>query len=90
MNRLKFQHECPSCTFLGHFNDHDLYCCRGSALPTVLARYGNEPYEYISGIPSIDSVPELTEAIQRAVKQGLIPKYKTKESDESVIGDFIG
>jgi hypothetical protein len=35
-------HDCTRCTFLGHFEEHDLYVCVGrqDVGPTVIARYG--------------------------------------------------
>lgn len=40
----KFEHDCESCKFLGHFYGHDVYTCENS----VIARYSNEPSEYSS------------------------------------------
>lgn len=40
----KFKHDCESCTFLGHFYDHDVWLCGKS----LLARYSDEGHEYWS------------------------------------------
>ena len=49
---MRYQHDCDKCVFLGEFNQYDLYCCperESSACgPTMLARYGNEGFEYTS------------------------------------------
>ena len=48
-----FEHDCTKCIFLDSLklengNKYDLYYCENE--PTVVARYGNEGYEYLSGI----------------------------------------
>ena len=67
-----FEHECENCIFLGRYqgNVYDLYYCQQHGHPTVIARYGNEAWEYSSGMPS--SLPELVEAKRRAKEKGLI------------------
>ncbi len=38
----EFRHDCDACTFLGHYNDHDLYyCTKTDGWPKFLARYGD-------------------------------------------------
>lgn len=46
----RFQHDCPRCTFLGHYAGHDVYSCPSIAPGrlSLLARYGNEGREYYS------------------------------------------
>lgn len=63
-------YETTCCTFLGHFEGHDLYCCPDE--PTVIARYGNEGSQYKSGISFIGRDPHLGEAHRRAVEACLI------------------
>jgi len=46
----KFKHDCSACTFLGHFNENDLYHCTQSVSPTVIARYGDNGSAYSSGL----------------------------------------
>lgn len=46
-NRFSLQ-VCSSCNFLGHYKDHDLYFCMGET--TIIQRYGEEDYEYSSGL----------------------------------------
>lgn len=45
----RFSHPDRCCTYLGRFNEYDLYYCEGPFTKTVLARYSNEPSEYLSG-----------------------------------------
>ena len=72
----KFKHDCEECQFLGHFRGHDLYYCNQGD-PSLIARYGNSPKFYISGMcigkenKGIHN-SEMGEAYRRAVKKGLI------------------
>ena len=54
MNKTLYEHDCKWCTSLGVFESkgtkYDLYHCMQGAIPTVIARYGNSPSEYISGV----------------------------------------
>jgi hypothetical protein len=70
-----YRHDCDNCTFLGRFDDNerlvifDLYYCPQSTLATVVARFGDESHEYLSG-PF--ETPELLEARLRAKARGLL------------------
>lgn len=56
----KFKHDCTSCVYLGHFEDHDLYYCPND--PTVIARFGDEGPDYGSGLPFAETpLAELSE-----------------------------
>jgi hypothetical protein len=71
----QFQHNCDQCVFLGRAHHDgtaaDLYFCpQTGTLPTVLARYSNEPSEYLSGIFATET-PLLVLAKERAVERGL-------------------
>jgi hypothetical protein len=69
----QFQHDCPRCTFLGAFNHHDLYhCTQGGGHPTVIARYGDDGWDYLSGLPFTARSVELMEAERRARERGLL------------------
>ncbi len=82
----QYQHDCNNCVFLGQDyqedrNGYDLYiCCANQEShfgTSVLARYGNEPREYISGplqvqLRHMDRTPWSFMAIRRAIKEGLI------------------
>jgi hypothetical protein len=46
----KFKHDCKTCNYLGHYFGHDIYVCGSmSAIgPSIIARYGNEDWQYAS------------------------------------------
>lgn len=67
-----FEHDCNKCISLGSFQDHDLYFCKQGSLPTVIARFGNNPEDYKSGLIFADIDPELSEAKKRAISRSLI------------------
>lgn len=73
MDIPKYKHDCDKCTYLGDFDNYDLYYCDG-IIPTVVARYGNEPPSYYSGLPLAKEniCPPLYEARQRAIQQNLL------------------
>lgn len=51
MSNARWKHDCDKCEFLGHFEEHDLYWCPGSALgPTVVARWSSAGPDYTSGV----------------------------------------
>lgn len=77
-NKFTLQ-DCPSCHFLGHYKDHDLYFCTNEL--TIIQRYGNENHEYTSGIifalsPNPKDV--VRECLIRAL---LISQYKQQISN---------
>ena len=46
-----FTHDCEECEWMGSYRGFDLYVCRPNVkCLSILARYGNEPNEYVSGI----------------------------------------
>jgi hypothetical protein len=48
-----FTHDSACCTFLGNDEEHDFYFCNKQVGgETVIARYGNDGPDYISGIHS--------------------------------------
>jgi hypothetical protein len=61
--------DCSSCTFLGRFEEYDLYFCSQGSFPTVIARYGNGP-EYYSGMALAETIAPLREAKRRAMLVG--------------------
>jgi hypothetical protein len=69
-DKIRYQHDCISCVFLGRFKEYDLYYCSSNGTPsnrnTVIARYSDEGSEYESGIYSNSS--HLIEAKFRAMK----------------------
>lgn len=74
-----FTHEaCEGCVYLGPYGDeaaatHDLWWCpQGDGPPTVMARWGDEGWEYHSGIGS--SLAPMVEAERRAGSRGLLER----------------
>jgi hypothetical protein len=60
-NRPRYEHDCEKCTYLGTYDGYDLYYCPhgapGFKIPTVLARRGNDPEQYISGMAAAKQNP---------------------------------
>lgn len=73
MEKPLFTHDCDSCRFLGTFEQHDLYYCSNDTQNTVIARYGNDGCEYMSGMYFAEhgTNPYLVEAKRRADELGL-------------------
>lgn len=47
----KFSHAgCPDCKFIGQDEGHDYYFCDHAGHLTVIARYGDNPEDYMSGL----------------------------------------
>lgn len=86
MEKPLYHHVCETCQYLGRYTvsqyywdmtngtkDVDLYfCTQGGMLNTVVARFGDEDFDYISGLYCCDTNVILTEAKERAVKLGLL------------------
>lgn len=64
-----FTHDCEKCTFLGVFDGRDLY--HHESPISLIARFGNEPWDYESGIALVNIMPHITEAHKRAGDLGL-------------------
>jgi len=80
LSKPRYTHDCSSCTPLGTHHQYDLYWCvnpRHRKLDSILARFGDEPYEYISHHPPgcFAGPPKVREwyqvALKRAEKAGL-------------------
>jgi hypothetical protein len=72
MKKIRYKHDCKKCIYLGDYLEYDLYFCEKE--PTVIARYGNEGEEYISGLPFAkisESIP-LYIAKELAIKKKLL------------------
>jgi len=47
----RYLHDCSNCSFLGAYENYDLYvCARHGKIDTLIARYGNDGGEYASGL----------------------------------------
>lgn len=68
----RYTHDCGRCVFLGEHGEYDLYFHEGTppVLTTVIARYGNEGGNYMSGLAFAGRIPELAEARRRAIARG--------------------
>lgn len=69
--RAKYAHDCDQCTFLAHFDTMDLYVC-GKNHPTVIARFGDLPEDYKSGIRFASVDDHLWKASSIAKERGLL------------------
>jgi len=70
-----YPHDCKLCVFLGTFRAHDLYYCPGNGYstisgPTVLARYGPNGRDYVSGIALARVDPIVAKALELARAAG--------------------
>lgn len=75
MDKPKFKHECPNCTFLGRFDgeiEYDLYYCTQGGLPTIVARHGDPEVMYVSGMALSKAHPAIFRGKVLARKAGLI------------------
>ena len=79
----RYTHSCSKCTFLGQYNEYDLYhCIQVGGMPTVIARYSDDGPDYMSGLrgaePGLNLVTSKVEtciplavAKDRAIERGL-------------------
>jgi len=68
----RHQHDCTTCTFLGFYEDYDLYFCPQGSMPTVIARKSSKDSDYQSGLFAADLLPYLGKARDLAVERGLL------------------
>lgn len=68
----RWRHDCERCTFLGRFNQFDLYHCGQSNFPTVIARFSDEGPDYLSGMVFANVSVPLREAKRLAEERGLL------------------
>lgn len=65
----RYEHDCEDCTFLGQYEEYDLWICpRGH---TYIARYSCDGPDYISGSAFVGLIPAITEAHRLATVQGI-------------------
>lgn len=75
-----FKHDCRKCTFLGSYKEkYDLYFCDKGPGPTVIARFGDQPFSSLSGMIIAKRLHEegdlespLVQALLRAQQRGLV------------------
>lgn len=70
---------CSKCIFLGRAThaDTDLYFCSQGGRPTVIARRGDAPEDYVSGIAFSAADPAVEQACFRARTRGLLPALES-------------
>ena len=63
----RYEHDCSNCTYLGQYEEYDLYYCEQMGWPTVICRYGSDGPEYNSGMEIMHGFPALAVAAYRAI-----------------------
>lgn len=76
-DKPKHKHDCKECLFLGCSDEHDLYYCN-NIHPTVIARYGDNGEDYVSGIFIAALNKHLTKALLIAKQMNLDVSNKSK------------
>lgn len=81
IKKPNYEHDgCSGCVFLGELREddivYDLYYCPQNDVPTVIARYGNDGPDYMSGM--LSTMNPLRVAKARAMARGfrLRPKWR--------------
>lgn len=68
----RYEHEDVCCTYLGQFEEFDLYVCgTANGTGTYLARDGDDGSDYHSGKAFVGLFPPITEAHRLAAVQGI-------------------
>lgn len=70
----RYKHDCYYALFLGRYHEFDLYYCdhwESAIMHTVVARFGDKPHEYISGMLNASYDDALQEALRRVIELGL-------------------
>lgn len=88
--KMRYKHDCDKCKPLGSFSEFDLYFCnQGGELDTVIARYGNDKWQYFSGLGPAMFPLEIAKAM--AVELGFMDNTQTiKHTEESRMKVFLG
>jgi len=69
---MRYKHDCEKCKPLGQFLEDDLYYCDQGGRPTVIARYGDDGPDYVSGMRLTNMDYRLHVALEMAKAVGLI------------------
>jgi hypothetical protein len=64
---------CPCCTFLGQFDDLDLYICSATSPSSLISRSNGLGSAFFIASDKAAPSPPMVEAHRRAVARGLIP-----------------
>lgn len=72
----EYKHDCEECIYLGFYEGADLYYCNQPhnmvKTPTLIARYSNDSWDYLSGIHFASSNKFINEAKKRAIEVGIL------------------
>lgn len=76
LNTKRYIHDCINCTFLGNFQQYDIYFCKQteSWKSSLIARYGSEGSQYAS-MP-FDMIPRLAKDVPDNILSKAYNKYK--------------
>ena len=69
---MRYKHDCRACYSLGQYEEYDLYFCDQISIPTVIARYGDDGPDYVSGLEFAETIDPLGVAYERARSMRLI------------------
>jgi len=77
-----YEHDCDECWYLGSYEKwqdgktvlYDLYAHWDEGQKTVIARYGSDGPDYLSGLPFASHEEVLRVAVERAIQYGVIPE----------------
>jgi hypothetical protein len=67
----RWKHDCRHCIFLGFWKEYDFYLCPKHPRLTLIARNGNKPREYMSGLYCLGDEKPLQYAAVAAMSLGL-------------------
>jgi hypothetical protein len=70
---MRYIHDCKKCVFLGCYEEYDLYVHWDDCEKSVIARYGNDGSQYISGLSFVTCNLALAEALRRAIDHNEVP-----------------
>lgn len=73
-----YKHDCAHCVYLGTKKDNDHYFCEEGGLmaPTIIIRHSSDGSDYTSGICFAKHIPEIGDALKKAIEMGLISQKK--------------
>ncbi len=89
-----YEHDSDCCTYLGQFAKHDLYYCPQGNIPTVIARFGSDGWQYCSGMafanhPAIPDKDPTIKAMRVAKSRAIQAKLYTPQSLRKELDDIL-
>lgn len=90
----RYVHDCSHCTFVGYYDEYDLWFHDGGDRPhstTVIARWSDEnPGDYMSGLCFIARSDPLAQAARNAIALGLLsPATPTGGANQGGVADEL-